>query len=659
MSRRPVTGHGPIRAGIQDTAGRQMSTRTTLRISHYRVEHELARDALGYVFRAIDEQLDRPVVLRVARAGLVRSDAELVALRKNIRDHARAAGQISHPNLVTIYEFRSLAETDLVVMELVEGDTPQAMRQAGHRWTVLDVARLLARIADAMAAAHAAGLVHGDIRAHNIRIRQDGRVKLLDLGIPKVRLLDDANTPEPQDDVRGLAQVACDLLVAPPPDDLPEGLARRDPLADPVLGRAQFGFLAPVLTQALRDPKGFANAAPFRDAILLALDMATGRSAPGRGELEGAFATHLAGPERPRAAEDVLPADGRTLAQMGRAGGRMGPRLLLPPDLAGRTTDYDDAHLPEVRPAPHGRGGGIDRMVDRFLGAPVAAAAVVVVALTIVGLLVWRRYAPAEVVTRSASTATVPESVQAAASTLTEAPTNPMDVATAAGDSMVGQPPVDSDGAGPRPLFTAWVRALPRGTNIRVVGRDEAWRDTVELSVPSGDTLMIRFARAGYVPQILPFTGSRIATTLTPDSVVARFDANITATVFAGDPGDEARLGTTPLATRLPTGTHRIVFRAAGQPDWESSQPMPQPGSSYTVSKVDYLTHGSLVVTVSGSWAMVTVGGGPPRETPARFDSLSAGPHVVRIARDGFQTETDTVVVQAGQTTRRPYTLRR
>jgi hypothetical protein len=86
---------------------------------------------------------------------------------------------------------------------------------------------------------------------------------------------------------------------------------------------------------------------------------------------------------------------------------------------------------------------------------------------------------------------------------------------------------------------------------------------------------------------------------------------------------------------------------------------MSQPGNSYTVTKVDYLTHGSLVITIAGAWAMVTVDGGPPRETPARFDSLTAGPHIVQVAREGFPTQTDTVIVQAGQVNRRAYSLRR
>ena len=60
------------------------------------------------------------------------------------------------------------------------------------------------------------------------------------------------------------------------------------------------------------------------------------------------------------------------------------------------------------------------------------------------------------------------------------------------------------------PLFTAWVRARPPGTQIRAIGQEGTWSDTVELSVPAGDTLRLEFSRAGYVTRRQPFTGSRL-----------------------------------------------------------------------------------------------------------------------------------------------------
>jgi len=625
----------------------------TLRISHYRVEQELSRDSLGYFFRALDEQLGRPVVLRVARASQLYEGEELARVRGRIREQARLAAQLSHPNLVVIHEFRALSETDLVVMELVDGEPLEAAQRTGQRWSVLEMARLMARVADALAGAHAVGLMHGNINAHNIRVRPDGRVKLLDLGIPRAPQGESASAAG---DVQDLARVACDLLSPPAVEEVPPGTRRRDPLSDPVLGRAQFGFLSPVLSRAVRDPRGFESAAAFRDALLLAMDMATNRTPAA--DVESGFGTHPVGPGRGTAPEDLLPPDSRALAALGRAGTRSGPRLVLPPDLAERAPDLDNTDLFVVSPVPHQKVGLIDRLFDRvgpglMIGGALFAAAAIVV------ILMLQRGAPpppAQAQTDSSRVAGggPPLAMQPADS-------NPV---PAGGTVSSGTPPAESLAApaaasGTAPLFTAWVRARPSGTRIRALGQSGEWRDTAEISVPAGDTLLLEFSNNGYVTQQRPFTGSRLVVSLTPDSVLAEFEANVEVDVFAIEAQSTRRLGSTPLVARLARGEHRILYRAAGQPDWQSTQRMPRAGQTYRVSKTDYVTTGTLIATVADTWAMVTVDGGTAMETPARFDGLPAGVHVLRVTRDGFQTITDTVVVPANQVLRRQYTLRR
>jgi hypothetical protein len=167
------------------------------------------------------------------------------------------------------------------------------------------------------------------------------------------------------------------------------------------------------------------------------------------------------------------------------------------------------------------------------------------------------------------------------------------------------------------------------------------------------------FSRPGYVSETHPFTGSRLAVALQPDSVIASFDANVTATVFVVTGAGERRLGTTPVQARLPTGSLRITFRAPGQPDWTTVQEMTQAGRRYAVTRTDYVTTGDLVVSVNGTWANISLDGGPDRETPFRFEDIPVGQHVLRISRDGYQTIVDTVVVRSGDPVTRQYTLRR
>jgi hypothetical protein len=209
-------------------------------------------------------------------------------------------------------------------------------------------------------------------------------------------------------------------------------------------------------------------------------------------------------------------------------------------------------------------------------------------------------------------------------------------------------------------LLSAMVRAGPPGATIRILGRaDTTWADAVELAVPSGDSLLVEVSRPGYVSATHVFKGSRISVSLQPDSVTAEFQANVPAEVYLMLNNRPRRLGTTNFQAQLPTGSHRILFRALGQEDWSAVHAMPRAGNHYLVAKTNYVTEADLVVTVAGTWAFISVDGGPNLESPQRYERLAVGPHVVRISRDGFQTIVDTVVVRPGPTATRTYALRR
>ena len=623
----------------------------TLRISHYRVEHELRRDTLGYFFRAVDEQLDRTVVLRVVRANLVLFGTRLAETRARIRENAKAVARLSHPNLVTIYEYRSLAETDMIAMEFADGETLEAARLAGRRWTVLEVARLLAQMADALAAAHVAGLIHGNVTPVNIRVRPDGRAKLLDLGVAKKDILDGRVPHDAADDVRGLARVGYDLLAPPQTEEPPPGMRRRDPLADPVAGRAQFGFLAHVLTTALHDPVGYNSAVAFRDAVLVAIEMATGRSVRGP-ELEGAFATQFAGPDM-AATDAAVSADLHTLIPVGRTSAtHRPPRLVLPPDLASRAPRDESAEMVDIRPGPRTAPWAVS-LVERALGRIGPSVAIAILVGLSLGLATW-------LVLRRSNNGR-PVSAELVGTT----PDSGADTTAAAGggDSTAraqaaAAAPTPPQTAATPAIFEAVVRAGPPGAVIRSRSTGQTWTDQAQISVVAGDSVQLEFSRPGYVTQRRPFTGSRISVELDPDSVAARFTANVPAEVFLVDGPTPRRLGTTDLSVRLPSGSHRVLFRSLGQPDWDTTVVMARPGLGYAIAKQDYRTVGSFIATVAGTWALVSVDGGPSRETPARFDSLAVGRHIITVSRQGFSTVTDTVLVQPGGVLRRQYTVR-
>jgi hypothetical protein len=126
----------------------------------------------------------------------------------------------------------------------------------------------------------------------------------------------------------------------------------------------------------------------------------------------------------------------------------------------------------------------------------------------------------------------------------------------------------------------------------------------------------------------------------------------------ASGPLNPRAIGTTNATLRLPTGRYRVVFRTPWHPDWVSPVTWTTPGERYAIEKLDYGTHGTVLVTVEGTWARASLDGGPANETPYRFEEIPIGPHVLRLMREGYQTITDTVVVRADEVLTRRYTLR-
>jgi tetratricopeptide (TPR) repeat protein len=148
------------------------------RIGAYRLERRLGRGGMGEVFLAQDERLGRRVAIKVVRHGAS------PALRERFRREARAAARLSHPAVVQIYDIVEDGSGDAIVMEHAEGRTLRELLAAGLPPPALTV-RLAREIAEGLAAAHAAGLVHRDLKAENVVVTPEGHAKILDFGLAK------------------------------------------------------------------------------------------------------------------------------------------------------------------------------------------------------------------------------------------------------------------------------------------------------------------------------------------------------------------------------------------------------------------------------------------------------------------------------------------
>jgi alkyl hydroperoxide reductase subunit AhpC len=146
-------------------------------VGHYRIESVLGRGSFGTVYRAHDLTLDRSVALKVLRPGGETDVSRALS-------EARAAASLTHPNICVVYSIDSSLGNPIIVMEYVDGEPLSRLLEGGPLgWpTVVDLGRQLAL---GMAAAHAQGVVHGDLKPANVMVGTDGAAKLMDFGLAR------------------------------------------------------------------------------------------------------------------------------------------------------------------------------------------------------------------------------------------------------------------------------------------------------------------------------------------------------------------------------------------------------------------------------------------------------------------------------------------
>lgn len=153
----------------------------TVLSGRYRIEERLAVGGMGAVYVANDERLGRRVALKVLKEELAH-DPRFV---ERFRREARAAGGLSHPNVAGVYDFGEHGERYYMVMELAQGrDLARTLREQGPLSSER-AARIASQIARALAHAHAAGVVHRDVKPANVIVDEADRVKVTDFGIAR------------------------------------------------------------------------------------------------------------------------------------------------------------------------------------------------------------------------------------------------------------------------------------------------------------------------------------------------------------------------------------------------------------------------------------------------------------------------------------------
>jgi serine/threonine protein kinase/dipeptidyl aminopeptidase/acylaminoacyl peptidase len=190
-------------------------------LSHYRIISKIGAGGMGQVYRAQDLELDRPVALKFLYAELA---AHQSRLNRFILE-AKAASALNHPNILTVYEIGRAEGMTFIATEFVEGVTLRHyVRRDMKLIEILDIA---IQIASALVAAHAAGIVHRDIKPDNIMVRRDGIVKLLDFGLAKLTERGELSSG-PEETTVALAQTEPGTMLGTVTYMSPEQAAGRD-----------------------------------------------------------------------------------------------------------------------------------------------------------------------------------------------------------------------------------------------------------------------------------------------------------------------------------------------------------------------------------------------------------------------------------------------
>ena len=153
------------------------------RLGKYTIQGQVGRGGMGIVWKGFDPDLQRTVAIKVLSPHLAQS----AVARRRFQREARAAAAINHENVLTIHSVEEQGETPFLVMEFVSGQSLKEYVAGRQKLDVIEVIRLSAQIAQGLAAAHAQGVIHRDVKPANVMLHEGAtRVRLMDFGLARV-----------------------------------------------------------------------------------------------------------------------------------------------------------------------------------------------------------------------------------------------------------------------------------------------------------------------------------------------------------------------------------------------------------------------------------------------------------------------------------------
>ncbi|WP_405826592.1 serine/threonine protein kinase [Streptomyces sp. NBC_01390] len=415
----------------------------------YRLVDVIGSGGMGRVWRAHDELLHRAVAIKELTAALYVSESEQAVLLARTRAEARAAARINHSAVVTLHDVLDHDGRPWIVMELVEGNSlADEVKEAG-RVEPREAARIGLWVLRALTAAHAAGVLHRDIKPGNVLLSQDGRVLLTDFGIAQVE--GDTTITRTGEIVGSVDYLAPERLRGDDPGPSSDLWALGATLYTAVEGRSPFRRTSPLTTMqaVVEDEPAEPRYAGPLGPVITALLLKDPAVRPGAAEAEQMLAEAAEG-RRPRAAEQYVPTLHSRSVRL-PAEGEVGA-FRIGGAAAGSTTAQQGT---AVGPAAPGR--------PRRRGRTIALVAALVVLLGVGGAVGLHQWNSRSQDAGSGALGTPPVSASDTASATPSATSSAGPATSAPTDVPKGWARVDDPAGFSLPLPQGWTRTVTNG----------------------------------------------------------------------------------------------------------------------------------------------------------------------------------------------------
>src|SRR5215470_5160318 len=147
-------------------------------LGNYKITQKIGAGGQGTVYKAVDQKLGRTVVIKILPPELTVKETNL----KRFEREARLASALDHPNICTIFDMDEGAGVHYIAMQYVEGRNVRQL-VSGRPLELESALRIAIQVTDALAVAHARGIIHRDVKSGNVMVTEHGQVKILDFGL--------------------------------------------------------------------------------------------------------------------------------------------------------------------------------------------------------------------------------------------------------------------------------------------------------------------------------------------------------------------------------------------------------------------------------------------------------------------------------------------